>query len=243
MGVSPVSISLRLKSVGRYLDFCQHQKRLRFTTTVRRAMVSFRLVTGIRDPLSSTSSTKFLVARANIFRLDKALKAREERGGVYYTATEDLTHVSSSLGLNTNKLPTSATVLISSKNIVDTIQLFTFKTSRLHDNNQSTGYYGNRKSIGAAVTVDKTKYASFFFLIWLIFHLPLPRSLRFIGDLQEKLPSGQTFTGVSSSVVAQPGFLHSLFWTKGSALCTVGEAETYMAYMAFLPVRLQSSLS
>lgn len=93
------------------------------------------------------------------------MKARAERGGVYYTDTGDLTYVSSSLGLNTNKLPTSATVLISSKNIVDTIHLFTFKTSRLHDDNQSTGYYGNRKSIGAAVTVDKTKYARCFFYL------------------------------------------------------------------------------
>lgn len=69
MGVSPVSISLRVKSVGRCLGFCQNQKRLRFTTNVSISMTSFRLDTGISNPPWSTSSTKFLVAVANISSL------------------------------------------------------------------------------------------------------------------------------------------------------------------------------
>lgn len=70
IGVSPVNISLRLKSVGEYLGFCQNQRRLRFTTTLSRSMESLRLDTGISTPPTSTSSTKFLVAAANISQLD-----------------------------------------------------------------------------------------------------------------------------------------------------------------------------
>lgn len=68
-GVSPVSTSLRVKSVGRYLGFCQIQKRLCFTTSERGTSLSesIRLDTGIKLPSSSISSTKFLVAVENIF--------------------------------------------------------------------------------------------------------------------------------------------------------------------------------
>lgn len=67
-GVSPVSTSLRVKSVGRYLGFCQIQKRFRFTTSERGTSLSesIRLDTGTKLP-SSISSTKFLVAVENIF--------------------------------------------------------------------------------------------------------------------------------------------------------------------------------
>lgn len=83
IGVSPSSISLRVKSVGMYLGFCQNQKLFLFTTTDRTDMVSFRLDTGIRRPPWSTSSTKFLVAVANISQLGsgwEGAQAERSRG-------------------------------------------------------------------------------------------------------------------------------------------------------------------
>lgn len=72
IGGSPVKISLSLKSVGVYLVFCQNQRLLRFTTTVSTEMSLFGLDTGISEPPTSTSSTKFLVAAVNMARLEAA---------------------------------------------------------------------------------------------------------------------------------------------------------------------------
>lgn len=76
IGGSPVNISLSLKSVGVYFGFCQNQRRLRSTTTVSTEMVSFGLDTGISDPPTSTSSTKFRVAAANMSWLDASRLAK-----------------------------------------------------------------------------------------------------------------------------------------------------------------------
>ena len=66
-------MSLKQKSVARYLGFCQNQYRLRLITNDNILMESFKLDTGIRTPSLSTSSTKFFVAVANIVEVGEEI--------------------------------------------------------------------------------------------------------------------------------------------------------------------------
>lgn len=136
MGGSPVKISLSLKSVVVYLCFCQNQRRLRFTTTVSTEMLSFGLNTGISELPTSTSSTKFLVAAANMAWLEAARFAK--------TRSVWLMTVYFNLTLSTckqrNKIWNNSYMLIANINLEAQHENHRFKKVKLVDILRSSAY-------------------------------------------------------------------------------------------------------